>query len=334
MTENAREFHLASRPSGWPKLENVTLVETPLPGLEDGQILVRNEFISLDPAMRGWMNEGRSYAPPFQVGKAMWGGAVGEVLESRSEKFAAGDHVLHGLGWRDKAIVSAGSARTIDTAAAPSSAYLGVLGMPGMTAYVGLIRMAEFKKGDVVFVSGAAGAVGSLAGQLAKQFGASKVIGSAGSAEKVRYLKEEVGFDEAFNYKDAPVAESLRAAAPDGIDVYFDNVGGDHLEAALFAMNDFGRIAACGAISQYNNEKPEPGPRNLFFIVSKRVAIRGFIVSDNYDMAGQFTKEVAPLVVNGSVSYRETIVDGLENTPQAFIDLLSGANTGKMLVRL
>lgn len=333
MSDEARTFHLASRPQGWPVPANFELVrgERPEPG--PGQALVRNTYISLDPAMRGWMNPGSSYAPHFEVGKPMWGGAVGEVIESKTDALAVGDSVLHQLGWRDHAVLSPENARKVDASSVPLSTYLGVLGMPGLTAYTGLVRIAEFKPGDTVFVSGAAGAVGSLVGQLAKQRGAAKVIGSAGSPEKIRYVTEELGFDEAFNYKDAPVHDSLRAAAPDGIDVYFDNVGGDHLEAALGCLNDFGRIAACGAISQYNDETPTPGPRNMFYMVSKRLTMRGFIVIDHADLSDAFTAEVAPLVADGRIRYQETIVDGIEQAPQAFIDLLSGGNTGKMLVR-
>jgi NADPH-dependent curcumin reductase CurA len=326
------EIRLASRPKGWPTLENFDIVEVDTPQPGDGELLVRNLVMSVDPYMRGRMNAGKSYAPPYEVGKAMWGGAVGEVVTSNVAGFQPGDVVLHGLGWRDYAVVGAKQAVKVDPSVAPLGAYLNVLGMPGMTAYVGLVDVAEQKEGDVVFVSGAAGAVGSVAGQIAKLRGASRVIGSAGSAEKVRYLTEEVGFDAAFNYHDGPVAEQLAAAAPDGIDVYFDNVGGEHLEAAIGAMRLHGRIPMCGSIAGYNT--PQPGPRNLPLVVGKRLTIRGFLVRDHADLQAAFVAEAAPLIADGSIVVRETIVDGLEHAPQAFIDMLRGANTGKMLVRL
>ena len=214
--------------------------------------------MSVDPYMRGRMNDAKSYIPPFQLEQAMDGGAVGEVIASDAERFAVGDHVLHGLGWREYADVDAKHAVKVDAELAPLSAYLGVLGMPGLTAYAGLLDVAAFKEGDAVFVSGAAGAVGSQVGQIARLKGASRVIGSAGSAEKVKWLVDELGFDAAFNYKEGPVLEQLRAAAPDGIDVYFDNVGGDHLEAAISTLNVHGRAAVCGAISGYNDTEPTP----------------------------------------------------------------------------
>ncbi|MFR9730928.1 NADP-dependent oxidoreductase [Saccharopolyspora sp. MS10] len=332
LPETGVEIRLASRPNGFPVRENFEIAEAPVPAPGEGEILVRNEVMSVDPAMRGRMNDVQSYVPPFQLGKALDGGAVGEVIASNSPRFQVGQHVLHGLGWREYATLDAERAAPVDPDAAPLNAYLGVLGMPGMTAYVGLFEIAKFREGDTVFVSGAAGAVGSLVGQLAKQNGAAKVIGSAGSAEKVRYLTEELGFDAAFNYKDGPVAEQLAQAAPDGIDVYFDNVGGDHLEAAIDQLNDFGRIAACGAISVYNDTDPTPGPRNMFQIVKKRLNIRGFIVIDHVDLRERFQTDVAPLVRDGRLRYTETVVEGLRNAPDAFFGLLRGENTGKMLV--
>nr|WP_307849933.1 NADP-dependent oxidoreductase [Saccharopolyspora sp. HNM0986] len=326
------EIRLAARPQGWPTQENFEIAEAPVAAPGDGEILVRNKVMSVDPAMRGRMNDVRSYVAPFQLGKPLDGGAVGEIIASNSPKFQVGQHVLHALGWREYATLSADHATAVDPDAAPLNAYLGVLGMPGMTAYAGLFDVARFQEGDTVFVSGAAGAVGSLAGQLAKLSGAAKVIGSAGSAEKVRHVTEDLGFDAAFNYKDAPVAEQLAQAAPDGLEVYFDNVGGDHLEAAMDNLNDFGRVAACGAISQYNNAKPEPGPRNMFQIVKKRLHIQGFIVIDHANLKDQFVDHVAPLVRDGRIHYTETVVEGLRNAPEAFLGLLRGENTGKMLV--
>ncbi|MFD9965103.1 NADP-dependent oxidoreductase [Amycolatopsis sp. NPDC058986] len=330
----ATEIRLASRPHGVPAFDNFEIVDTEIPSPGEGQILVRNLVMSVDPAMRGRMRDVKSYAPPFEVGKAMTGGAVGEVVESTVDAFKPGDHVLHQYGWRTHAVVDAKHAVKVDASVAPLSTYLGVLGMPGLTAYSGLLESAEFKAGDTVFVSGAAGAVGSLVGQLAKLKGAKRVIGSAGSAEKVRYLVEELGFDAAFNYKDGPVVEQLRAAAPEGIDVYFDNVGGEHLEAAIDVINLHGRIAVCGMISQYNATEPTPAPRNLAQIIAKRFTMRGLLVLDHFGLQEQFVAEVAPLVASGQIKYSETFVDGIRNAPDAFLGLLSGANTGKMLVRI
>ena len=330
----ATEIRLASRPHGFPTDENFDIVETEAPAAGEGQILVRNLFMSVDPAMRGRMNDAKSYAPPFAVGEVMNGGAVGEVVESNVDDVKPGDHVLHQAGWRTHAVLDAGRYVKVDASVAPLSTYLGVLGMPGLTAYAGLLESAEFKPGDTVFVSGAAGAVGSLVGQLAKLKGAKRVIGSAGSAEKVRHLVEDLGFDAAFNYKDGPVAEQLREAAPEGIDVYFDNVGGEHLEAAIGSINLHGRIAVCGMISQYNATEATPAPRNLVQIIAKRVTIRGLLVLDHWGLQQQFVSEVAPLVASGELKYSETVVDGIRNAPEAFLGLLSGANTGKMLVRI
>jgi NADPH-dependent curcumin reductase CurA len=331
----SREIHLASRPVGEPTAENFTLVErqVPLPG--NKEVLVRNRFLSVDPYMRGRMNDVKSYAPPFQVGAVMDGGAVGEVIASNSPDLAVGDWVLHNLGWREYAVLSSRSVRKVDpTVVSSPSAYLGILGMVGLTAYVGLLDIAGFQPGDTVFVSGAAGAVGSLVGQFARLRGAARVIGSAGSDDKVTHLTDKLGFDAAFNYKSGPVVDSLRDAAPDGIDVYFDNVGGDHLEAALSVLNLHGRVAVCGMISQYNATEPPAGPRNLALLVTKRLTMRGFLVSDHPDRMGAFLAEVADWVRDGKVTMPETVIDGIENAPTAFLGLLSGRNIGKMIVRL
>lgn len=329
-----REVVLRSRPVGWPEPSDFQLVERELPALEDGQVLVRNVVMSVDPYMRGRMNDAKSYAAPYALGEAMLGGAVGVVEESRADGFEQGDHVLHGLGWRELAVVDPRSARVVDTAAAPASAYLGVLGMPGLTAYVGLTRIASLAPGDIVFVSGAAGAVGGVAGQVAKALGASRVVGSAGSDEKVRYVLDELGFDAAFNYHDGKVSRLLREAAPDGIDVYFDNVGGEHLEAAIGALRLGGRIAVCGAISVYNATEPAPGPRNLSRLIQTRGRIQGFLVGDHQDLAGEYWQRATGWLADGSLRSRETFVDGLEHAVEAFLGLLRGDNIGKMLVRL
>ncbi|MEU1043192.1 NADP-dependent oxidoreductase [Streptomyces sp. NPDC005551] len=330
----SREWHLLSRPVGWPEPGDFSLVESEVPQPRDGQVLVRNKYLSVDPYMRGRMSDAKSYVAPFELGKVMQGGAVGEVVASNAEGISVGDHVLHFLGWREFAAVDAAHAVKVDPEAAPLSTYLGVLGMTGLTAYAGLLRTASFKEGDSVFVSGAAGAVGSQVGQIAKLKGASRVIGSAGSDEKVKLLVEEYGFDAAFNYKSGPVNEQLRQAAPDGIDVYFDNVGGDHLEAAIGRLNRDGRIAVCGMISVYNNTEPAPGPRNLARLIQTRGRIEGFLVGDHYDLQPQFVEEVGAWVRSGELKHRETVVEGIENNLEAFLGVLRGDNTGKMIVKL
>ncbi len=332
MMAKSREFRLASRPKGWPTLENFALGEIELPAVAEGQVLVRNLFMSVDPYMRGRMNDMKSYVPPFQIGKAMEAGAVGEVMESRASGLQRGDVVTSMLGWRDCFVAEARALQRVDSKIQPLSVYLGLLGMPGLSAWVGL-NLVDVKAGDRVFISGAAGAVGSVAGQLAKLRGC-RVIGSAGSLAKIHWLVDDLGFDAAFNYKDGPVYPQLKKAAPDGIDVYFDNVGGEHLEAALSAMNVNGRIIACGGISGYNEETQPPGPRNMMAFVSKRLTLKGFIVRDWGSSIPEFQKEVVPLWSSGKLKMRETIVEGLENAPQAFLDMLHGANIGKMIVKL
>ena len=327
-----REIRLASRPKGWPTLENFATASVELPALADGQVLVQNLFMSVDPYMRGRMNDVKSYVPPFQLDRPLEGGAIGKVLESKVPELPAGAIVQSRAGWRDYFVAKATDLRVVDASATPLSRYLGVLGMPGHTAWVGL-KLAEVKAGDVLFISGAAGAVGSIAGQIAKQRGCT-VIGSAGSAEKVALVRDELGFDAAFNYRDDDVRKQLAAAAPDGIDAYFDNVGGDHLEAAIACMRDHGRIAACGSISRYNDEAPSAGTRNMFMIVTKRLTMRGFIVRDWVREVKAFLTEVAPLVASGQIKALETVVDGLDSAPEAFISMLKGGNVGKMVVRL
>ncbi|MFF4950023.1 NADP-dependent oxidoreductase [Streptomyces chattanoogensis] len=330
-----REWHLTARPHGWPTPDDFALREAAVPEPAEGQIVVRNRHFSVDPYMRGRMNDVKSYVPPYQLDRPMDGGAVGEVIASRSEKFAVGDHVLHGLGWREYAVLDAAHATKADPALAPLSGYLGVLGMTGLTAYAGLLEVASLKEGDVVFVSGAAGAVGSQVGQIARLKGASRVIGSAGSDEKVRLLVEEYGFDAAFNYKNGtPVAEQLKKAAPDGIDVYFDNVGGEHLEAAISALNVHGRVAICGMISQYNTTEPPAAPRNLALVIGKRLRLQGLLVSDHSALHPQFVQEVSAWVRSGELKYSETTVSGIENAVDAFLGMLRGENTGKMIVSL
>ncbi|TLS46556.1 NADP-dependent oxidoreductase [Streptomyces montanus] len=340
----SREWHLLTRPAGWPKPEDFALVEAEIEQPGPGQVLVRNRYLSVDPYMRGRMSSAKSYVAPFELGKVMQGGAVGEVVASNADGISVGDHVLHFLGWREYAVVDAQQAVKVGPAAVPAlkvdpeavplSTYLGVLGMTGLTAYAGLLRTASFQEGDSVFVSGAAGAVGSQVGQIAKLKGASRVIGSAGSDDKVKLLVEEYGFDAAFNYKNGSVSEQLGEAAPDGVDVYFDNVGGDHLEAAIGRLNRGGRIAVCGMISVYNNTEPAPGPKNLARLIQTRGRIEGFLVSDHYDLQPEFVREVGPWVGSGELKYRETVVEGIENNLEAFLGVLRGDNTGKMIVKL
>ncbi|SCG37473.1 NADP-dependent oxidoreductase [Micromonospora halophytica] len=328
-----REIHLASRPQGWPTADNFRLVQTEVPTPGPGQIVVRNQFMSVDPYMRGRMNDVRSYVPPFALDAPLDGGAVGEVVASEADGIKPGDTVLHGLGWREYALLDAKAARKVDPSVAPVSAYLGVLGMTGLTAYAGLLDVAGMKPGETVFVSGAAGAVGSMVGQIAKLSGAGRVVGSAGSAAKVERLAA-LGFDAAFNYHDGPVRDQLKAAAPDGVDVYFDNVGGEHLEAAISAMRLHGRAAICGMIAQYNSTEPPAAPRNLALLIGKRLTLRGFLVGDHGHLRKQFVADMAGWLRDGSISYDETVVEGIENAPEAFLGVLRGDNLGKMLVRL
>ncbi|GAB2829621.1 NADP-dependent oxidoreductase [Actinocorallia aurea] len=330
-----REWRLQRRPVGVPVPEDFSLTEVEVPGPGPGQLLVRNLFLSVDPYMRGRMSDAKSYAAPYGLDEPMTGGAIGEVVESAAEGFAPGDIVRHGLGWREYALLEAAEASVIrPTEGVPLSAYLGVLGMTGLTAYAGLMRVAAFQPGDRVFVSGAAGAVGSTVGQIARLKGAELVVGSAGSAEKVAWLRDDLGFDQAFDYKKGPVADQLAQAAPEGIDVYFDNVGGDHLEAALGALRLKGRIAVCGMISRYNDTRPAPGPNNLVRLIQTRGRIEGFLVGDHGDLAGEFHRDMGPKVASGELKHRETFTDGIESALDAFLGVLEGANIGKMIVRL
>jgi NADPH-dependent curcumin reductase CurA len=327
----SREIHLASRPSGWPTPKDFRLVEADVPEPGEGEVRVRNLFMSVDPYMRGRMNDVKSYVSPFQLDTVLEGGAVGEVVDSKAPELTTGDIVLHGFGFRDLVTAPAGKFRKVDPAYGMSR-HLGVLGMPGLTAYAGLLVVAQFTPGEAVFVSGAAGAVGSLVGQFARIKGASRVIGSAGSSEKVAYLTERLGFDAAFNYRDGSLSAALDRAAPDGIDVYFDNVGGEHLEAALNALNVHGRVALCGAISAYNEKAP--GVRNLGLAIGKRLTLRGMLVRDHDALMPHFLAEVGQWLTSGRIIADETVVEGLENAPTAFIDMMRGANTGKMIVAL
>jgi NADPH-dependent curcumin reductase CurA len=323
-----REVVLAARPQGVPQESDFELREVADDAeLADGEVLVRNVFVSVDPYMRGRMSGIRTYVGPYEVGDPIDGGAVGRVVASKYEGLAEGDWVSSMLGWREAGVVQGESLRKLDPLLAPPSTALGVLGMTGFTAWVGLVEIAHVKEGETIYVSGAAGAVGSAAVQIARLKGL-RVIGSAGSDEKVEWLRS-LGV-EAFNYRETRAKDALA----DGIDVYFDNVGGEQLEAALSALRPFGRVAACGAISRYNDQQPEPGPRNIGFVVTKRLRLQGFIVSDHTASFGDFMREVAPWVAGGKIECRETMIDGLENVPAAFAGLFRGDNTGKMLVRV
>ncbi len=328
----SREIRLVARPTGFPDEELFEVAESPIPNPSDGQVLIRNAYFSVDPYMRPRMNDVRSYVAPFTLGETMTGGAVGRVVASRHERVAEGDWVLHGLGWREWALSDGSGVRKIDPALAPVSTALGVLGMPGFTAYYGLFHIGKPEPGETVFVSGAAGAVGSAAGQMAKIAGC-RVIGSAGSPEKIAWLGE-LGCDAAFDYRERPVRAALSELAPDGIDVYFDNVGGDHLEAAIGAMRQHGRIVACGSISRYNDVEPTPGPRNMFMVVTKRLLIQGYIINDHYEHYRAFLEAATEWVRDGKLRYRETVIEGIENAPNAFVGLLRGENVGKMLVKV
>ncbi|MDQ8044521.1 MAG: NADP-dependent oxidoreductase [Solirubrobacteraceae bacterium] len=334
MPTTTREIRFAVRPVGEPGLDTFELATRELPDPAPGEIVVRNDWMSVDPYMRGRMSTAKSYAAGWELGEPMQGGAVGEVVASAADGVAVGDLVVHGLGWREHALLPATYVTVLDRSLAPESTFLGVLGMPGLTAYAGLTRVASMRDGDVVFVSAAAGAVGSLVGQLARHLGASRVIGSAGGPEKARHVIEELGFDACIDYREGNVRKQLKEAAPDGIDVYFDNVGGEHLEAAIAALRLRGRIAICGAISGYNATEPPPGPRNMTSLIASRGRIEGFLVADHFDLQRDFLATVAPLVQSGEIAYRETVREGLEAAPQAFLDLLAGANVGKMVVKL
>ncbi|MFK4790374.1 NADP-dependent oxidoreductase [Microbacterium sp. ZW T5_56] len=334
-TALSTQIRLAKRPVGWPTLEDFETAEVTYDSPAAGEVRVRNEFVSVDPYMRGRMNDVRSYVAPYALGETILGGAIGRVVESNAPELAVGTLVLHQHGWADVIQAPAATFRAVpDLPGVPSSVRLHILGMTGLTAYVGLTTIAGMKPGDTVFVSGAAGAVGTAVGQIAKLLGAGRVIGSAGSAEKVALLTEKYGYDAAFNYKDGDVRAQLAAAASDGIDVFFDNVGGDHLEAALDAFNDDGRAALCGAIAEYNTTGRTPGPDNLANIITRGLTLTGFTLAKHLGVAPEFFEKMTGWFGDGQIAYDETIVDGIEHTVDAFLEMMRGANTGKMLVRI
>jgi len=330
MTTN-RAWHLMSRPTGLPTMDNFALKEAPLPALEDGWVRVDNAWLSVDPYMRGRMNDVKSYVPPFALGEPMQGGAVGKVVESRSPGLKEGDTVFHMQGWREAAAGPAEAFNKVPPIPVEDHQWLGNLGLTGATAYFGLLRVAEAKEGDIVFVSAAAGAVGSAVVQIAKARGMT-VIGSAGGAEKCEWVRS-LGADAALDYKSGPIVKLLMDAAPKGIDVYFDNVGGDHLDAAFAAARQNARFAICGMIEDYNKGSNHAF-RYIMRIIPTRLTMKGFIYTDHLAEMGDFYRDMGGWIAAGKVTSRETIRDGIEAAPQAFLDLFSGGNTGKMLVRL
>ncbi len=330
----SQQIVLASRPDGKPSPDNFKRATTELAPIDDGEILVKNQWMSVDPYMRGRMNAGDSYVPAFQIDEPLEGGCIGKVIESRNDNFSEGDYVLGNLGWREYWKSSGEGVTVVDPNLAPIQSYLGALGMTGMTAWVGLNKIAKLQTGSTVFVSAASGAVGSIVCQLAKAKNC-YVIGSAGKPEKMQWLKDKAGIDAVINYKETDdLTAALSKHAPDGIDVYFDNVGGEHLEAALDALNDNGVCVECGMISSYNATRPSVAPRNLFKIIGKRIRMQGFIVRDHLDDQKEFIADMAPLIKAGKIVWEETITEGLENAPAAFIGLFDGDNLGKSLVRI
>jgi NADPH-dependent curcumin reductase CurA len=333
MPITSREIRLASRPEGEPTLDNFSFATVELPEPQAGEVLVRNLCMSVDPYMRGRMNNVKSYVAPFEIGKSLQGGAVGRVIASADDKLPVGTHVLSMFGWREAFVAPASQLQVVDVSVAPPSAYIGILGVTGLTAWVGLFGIANLKDGETVFISGGAGAVGTAACQLAKMHGC-RVLASAGSDEKVAFLRDELKVDFAFNYRKGEPLGYLRKGAPDGIHLYFDNTAGPQLEAALYCLVNHGRVAMCGGIAGYNT--PIPGPRNLMLAISKRLRIEGFIVSDWMKEQPAFFAEAVPALQSGKLINRETVVEGLDAAPGAFLDLLhSGAsNIGKMVVKL
>lgn len=329
-----KQVRLSSRPSGWVTPDNFELTEATTGEPGDGEVLVRNIFLSVDPYMRGRMNDVKSYIPPFQIGEVLQAGVIGQVVATNFDAIAEGDYVMGMLGWENYSICDGRLLRKLPQSSAPLSWHLGILGMPGMTAYVGLMKIAEAKKGEHVFVTAASGAVGSVVGQLARIHGC-RVAGSAGSDQKVALLKEELGYNTAFNYKtSASLPASVKEACPDGVDVLFENVGGEILEAVLWHMRDYGRIALCGMIADYNEQEPQPGPRGMMLMIGRRLSMRGFIVTDHPEACEEYVGKAIGWISDGQLKYRETVAEGIENAAQAFIDMLKGGNTGKQIVQL
>ena len=321
-------------PMGNPSLSHFDLKSETISLKNDDEVLVTNKWISVDPYMRARMTERKNYKPPFEIGKPMEGTAIGEIIESKSNNFKKGDFVLSEFGWRDNFIANSESLKKINPINVPIQTYLGPLGFTGHTAYIGLFRIAKIKPKQTILVSSAAGSVGSTVCQIAKLLGC-KVIASTGSDEKVEWLKKEIGVDHAFNYKKIDnLVLHFKDICPEGFDIYFDNVGGDFLEAAIFRMKNFGRIVICGRISQMNATSPGEGLKNMAHVLVKRLTIKGFLIFDHYDDYKDFENDMSNWVINKKIKWRETIVEGIENSPQAFLDLLNGKNIGKMIVKI
>ena len=336
VTKVSKEISLTEYPYGMPTENNFKLVQVHIPEpTKEGEFLVRNIWMSVDPYMRGRMREGsNSYIPPFKLGQPLEGACVGQIITSNNNQFTVGEYVLGMLGWREYWLSNGSDVIKVNPNIAPIQSFLGTFGMTGLTAYVGLLKIGELKEGDTVFVSAASGAVGSVACQIAKTKGC-HVIGSAGSEEKVKWLIDQAGIDYAFNYKEVnDISDHLRKVCSDKIDIYFDNVGGKHLEAALDNMKTFGRIVLCGMISQYNSSSPLPGPSNLMLAITNRLKLQGFIVRDHYNMLNEFHTVMAKWVEEGKIKWKETVSEGIENAPKAFLGLFKGENFGKMLVKI
>ncbi len=327
-----RQFRLASRPTGMVGRENFELVEEPAREPGEGELLIETEYISLDPAMRGWMSEGRSYIPPVQLGEVMRAGIVGRVLESRGERFQPGDHITGWLGVQDHPTCAQDAVFGVDPTQAPLTTYLGALGMPGMTAYFGLLDVGEPKEGETVVVSGAAGAVGSVAGQIARIEGC-RVVGIAGGPEKCEWVAGELGFDACIDYKSADVPAALRERCPEGIDVYFDNVGGEILDAALARLARGARVVVCGAISQYNNLESVRGPSNYMSLLVNRARMQGFVVLDYLSRYDEAQRAMAAWIADGRLVAREDVVEGFDGFPEALARLFAGENVGKLVLK-
>jgi NADPH-dependent curcumin reductase CurA len=328
-----RQFTLAARPQGLVKRSDFAYAETPLPEPKDGELLVKTLYISLDPAMRGWMNEGKSYIRPVAIGEVMRAGTLGEVLVSKTPAFKAGDHVVGNWGVQDYAALPPEGLSKVDARLAPLPKYLGVLGMPGLTAYFGLLEIGQPKPGEVVVVSGAAGAVGQVVGQIAKLKGCT-VIGIAGGADKCAYVVRDLGFDACVDYKSQDVKKALRELAPKGVDVYFDNVGGDILDAVLTQIRMKARIVICGAISQYNNTTPVKGPSNYMSLLVNRARMEGMVVFDWAPRYGEAIQAMGAWLAEGRLKSREDIVQGLETFPETLNKLFTGENFGKLLIQV
>lgn len=333
MSSINRQYKLAARPQGLPKASDWDYCQSDIPTIDEGQILVKVSHISLDPAMRGWMNEGKSYVPPVGIGEVMRAGAVGEVVQSQHSKFQTGDTVTGLFGVQDYAVSNGKGVQKVDATAAPLPLYLGTLGMPGMTAYFGLLDVGECKAGDTVVMSGAAGAVGSVAGQIAKIKGA-RVVGIAGGADKCRYVVDELGFDACIDYKNDDLKVGLKTHCPDGVDVYFDNVGGEILDTVLTRLAMHARVVICGAISQYNNTTPVKGPSNYMSLLVNRASMKGMVVFDWAQRYGEAVQAMTGWLASGELQSKEHVVNGIDNFPEALLMLFEGKNLGKLVLKL